>query len=304
MVVGGSEVCQWRHKDINGSADILRDPGEVGRVTRPLRLLDRVDQVVGPLLSERFGLVTDFDGTLSELAPTPNEATISPRAVKPLSALAGRLALVAVVSGRAVIDVERRVGIDGVTYVGNHGVELLNDGGVEVAPGAELYEAAIHRVVDQVNVSGLAPEIYWEDKRYSVSAHFRHAADPGSTRRRLEEALTTADAAQELDLFWGNMVLEIRAPLKLDKGYAVRRLVEGNGLNAVLAAGDDRTDVDAWRALREMRGVRGVSVVVEHADSPAQVVREADYRLSGVGEMELFLEWLVKLADSRLVDCW
>ena len=268
-------------------------------MSKPLGLLDRLDEVVRPLLSERFGLISDFDGTLSEFVPTPDKATISPRAAESLSSLVGKLALVAVVSGRAVVDVERRVGIDAATYVGNHGVEFLRDGVLEVAPGAESYGAAIRRVVGKINATGLARELYWEDKKYSVSAHFRHAIDPGSTRQRLEEALASADAANGLDLFWGNMVLEIRAPLKLDKGYAVRRLVEENRLSAVVFVGDDRTDVDAWRALREIRGIRGVSVVVEHANSSTEVVREADYRLSGVGEVEVFLERLVELVESQ-----
>ena len=267
--------------------------------SEPLRLLDRLDEVVRPLLSERFGLISDFDGTLSEFAPMPDQATISPRAADSLLALVGGLALVAVVSGRAVADVQGRVGIEGATYVGNHGVEFLRDGDLEVAPGAESYEAAIHRVVDQINAAGLARDLYWEDKKYSVSAHFRHTIDPNSTRQRLEEALASANAANGLDLFWGNMVLEIRAPLKLDKGYAVRRLVEENRLSTVVFVGDDRTDVDAWRALREMRGIRGVSVVVVHPNSPVEVVREADYRLSGVGEVEVFLEWLVELVESQ-----
>ena len=85
----------------------------------------------------------------------------------------------------------------------------------------------------------------------------------------------------------------------MDKGYAVKRLVEDSRLGSAIAIGDDTTDVDAWRALRELadRGeLSGLSVAVEHPNSTAAVLGSADYVLDGVGETVTFLEWL----DGRL----
>ena len=70
----------------------------------------------------------DFDGTLSEIAPTPDSALIELRSARALRRLVGRFPLVAVLSGRGVRDLADRVGVDGVVYVGNHGAEYITDG--------------------------------------------------------------------------------------------------------------------------------------------------------------------------------
>jgi trehalose 6-phosphate phosphatase len=94
------------------------------------------------------------------------------------------------------------------------------------------------------------------------------------------------------------MVMEIRPPIGIDKGYAVKRLVKKRRLDSVIMLGDDTTDVDAFRTIRRLRGVRGAGILVLHDDTAQALMETADYSLVGVGEVEMFLEWLVAASDG------
>src|SRR5687768_3616457 len=74
------------------------------------------------------GLATDFDGTISEIVSPPEAAVPLPGAREALGALAGRLGLLAVVSGRPVLDLAPRVGVPEAVYIGNHGAEWWRAG--------------------------------------------------------------------------------------------------------------------------------------------------------------------------------
>ena len=96
--------------------------------------------------------------------------------------------------------------------------------------------------------------------------------------------------------------MELRSPIGVDKGYAVKKLVRERQLGGAIVVGDDATDVDALAALKELKAqgsVRGVGVAVLHEDSPEELIRTADYGLDGVKEVEAFLEWLDSMADKR-----
>ena len=264
-------------------------------MTSPPNLLDSLDDLPAAILDGRFGLVADFDGTLSEIAPTPGEAVISRESAALLGRLAEKLTAVAVVSGRAVADLREKVGLETVTYVGNHGVEFLESGRLCVPQVAAEYGERIARAVEYLKATEAGSRVLWQDKVYSVSAHFRLAENPDETKRLLAETLASTPGTEELDVFWGKMVLEIRAPVGLDKGYALKKLVREHALESIVTLGDDVTDMDAWRALKELRdegSVRGVSVVVIHPETTEEVLRSADYSLKGVGGVWSFLGWL------------
>ena len=261
----------------------------------PPNLLEHLDELPEALVPGRLGLVVDFDGTISQIAPTPDEAKVSRRSASLLSRLAKKLAVVAVISGRAVAELREKVGLDDLTYVGNHGAEFMADGCLRVEPEAARYRDKIARVADWLKAMEVGAGLIWQDKTYSASAHFRLADDPDRTRQMLAAALASAPGVHELDVFWGKMVLEIRAPTGIHKGYAVRRLVIENALSSAIVLGDDTTDVDAFHALRELaaeRGIHGASVAVVHTETTEEVLGSADYSLEGVQQVEAFLEWL------------
>ena len=243
----------------------------------------------------RLGVILDFDGTIARIAPTPPEAAISLRVERTLPQLVSRISLVSVVSGRAVDDLRDKVAVDGVVYVGNHGAEYWDAGVLSVAEGVAEYRDSIERVMDHLRSVADAPGLVWDDKRYSASVHYRLAKDPAEARRALAAALGSAPDAGNLETFWGKMVLEIRSPAGMDKGYALRKLVRDRRLQGALVLGDDVTDVDALAALTELKSrgdLRGFGVAVLHPDSPQALRRSADYGLEGIEEVEDFLEWL------------
>ena len=270
---------------------------DVSTVVRPTlpNLLEHVDRLRPLVQGGRLGLMLDFDGTLAEIAPTPDEAVISGRARESVRRLVQRLDLVCVMSGRTASDLRDKVGIDGVTYVGNHGVEYLEDERLWVAPRAAEYRDRTRSVFDHIKANVTASGLVWDDKYYSASVHYRLAENPALAEHALAAALNSAPGADELDVFWGKMVMEIRAPAGLHKGYAVRRLVRERRLRSAVVIGDDTTDVDALVALKELRDggrIDGVGVAVLQEDSPGELLAAADYGLDGVSQVEVFLEWM------------
>ena len=262
----------------------------------PPHLLSDLHAVAPLLRAHRLGIVVDFDGTISEIAPTPGEARVLPAAATALRGLAGKLALAAVMSGRAAEDVAALVGVDGLTYVGNHGAELLRAGRLEISPEAEAARDAVAGVFEHLRSAVDLPGMVWQDKGLSATAHFRLAPDPDRAARELDDALQRAGpAARGVEAFWGKMALELRAANGPNKGSATRSLASRFDLDGLLFVGDDTTDVDAMEAVRELSAggaLAGLGVVVLHHDTPEAALRAADYSLDGVPEVGRFLSWL------------
>ena len=91
------------------------------------------------------------------------------------------------------------------------------------------------------------------------------------------------------------MVVELRPPVAVDKGVAVARVIREHGLRAALYLGDDRTDIDAFRALRRLTAegaCYGVAVAVLHDEARADLAAEADIALASIQRVPAFLRWL------------
>ena len=258
-------------------------------------LLQHLDEALSVVRGARLGLVVDFDGTVSEIAPTPSAARISDGNAGALRSLVERLTLVSVVSGRQAANLRDLVGLDGVVYVGNHGVEYLAGDRLEIAPEAEGYRDRIREALDHLRSVADGDGLVWQDKQYGASVHYRLAPDPDEARGRLATALTSTPGVDDLDVFWGKLVLELRPPVGLDKGLAVKRLAADRKLDGVIFIGDDTTDVDGLLGLRDLGSdgrVGTLGVAVLHKDSPAELIDAADYSLDGVAGVESFLRWL------------
>ena len=249
---------------------------------------------------DRLGLVTDVDGTISQIVDQPDAAQITPRSRDLLRALHGQLALVAVVSGRGVADVRRMVGLPELAYIGNHGLEWWRDGQVSVAPNAQAFRPALEAAIHALHAHTV-PGMIVEDKIATISVHYRQTADPTATAAALAPVLEQIAAEQQLSLFQGRMIFELRPPVDTNKGSAFRQLVEQHDLGAAIYIGDDTTDVDALRMARELRDTAqcyalGLGVESEHM--PAAVREHADLLIAGVHDVEAFLAWLLSAASA------
>jgi trehalose 6-phosphate phosphatase len=220
-------------------------------------------------------LFLDIDGVLAPIVERPEDARVPPETRNELRRLGELYALVACVTGRPSEVAREIVGVDGLTYVGEHGLEL--------DPEAQKWAEPIH---------GFAVEVPWVDieaKPLSVAFHYRSAPDPEVAREQLESV-----AAAALDLGfrtrWGRMVLEVLPPVDASKGTAVRYLLETTGLRRALYAGDDTTDLDGFAALDGLD--IAVRVAVVSAEGPTELGERADVL---VGSTDAFLELLSQL---------
>ena len=113
----------------------------------------------------------------------------------------------------------------------------------------------------------------------TVAFHWRQAPDEDAARAELEEVAERARAAG-LEAHWGRKVLELRPPVDADKGSAVRSLLGERGLRRALYAGDDSTDLDAFRGLDGLEVA--VRVAVVSGEAPPGLVEAADLVVAGV----------------------
>ncbi len=269
-------------------------------------LFDHLEQVRELLTLSPFGLFTDLDGTISETASTPRQARVSSTCRERLTQLVQRLPLVAVVSGRPIVEAREMMAVEGLMYVGIHGLELWLGGAIEIWPGAEDYRskisAALKDVIEHVNIEG----IYFEDKGVTASIHYRLSPEPEVARDLILKEIAGSNAATGLRILEGRKVIDLRPPLDASKGIAVLELVRRYQLRAALYMGDDLTDVDVFIALRRghtEQPFRGLSVGVVAEEATPLVAREADFTVSGVPEVERFLTWLVKAIPGPNPGC-
>ena len=216
---------------------------------------------------QRAAILLDVDGTLAPIAPQPDGARVPEETRAEVLRLAGTYALVACISGRTGEDARRLVGVDGVRYVGSHGLEL--------EPEAAGWRERIR---------SFAAGVDWpvEDKGLTVSFHYREAADEEAALAYLEEAAERARREGLVPRF-GRKVLEIRPPVRADKGTAVEHLLDDADIQRALYAGDDTTDLDGFRAVGGLEV--GVRVAVSSDEAPEELVRTADIVVDSPAEL-------------------
>lgn len=206
-----------------------------------------------PLLSAAQALFLDFDGTLVDIAPTPDAVVVAPGVAARLSALVLRLAgAVAVISGRPIAEIDRYLPLH-LPCAGLHGWERRGAQGLCRAPSMP---GGPHRAL-HVRLAHFAcrhPGVLVEAKRAGFALHYRkapqHAEACGAIMARL------AGRCPDLRLQAGHCVLEL-VPADADKGRAVMAFLREAPFRgrAPVYLGDDVTDEDAFRAVRAAGGM-------------------------------------------------
>jgi trehalose 6-phosphate phosphatase len=254
------------------------------------------------LATRPAGLLSDIDGTLSKIAPRPEDAIVDAATVAVLQSLARRLELVGVVTGRSALDAEQMLGLSELVYFGNHGMERLEDGRVTVVAAARPFVAAIAETLNAVRLRYPNPNVLFENKGVSGSIHFRLTADPELVEDELLEIVAPLARAAGLQLTLGRMIIELRPPVRANKGTALADVVEEHKLRSLLYLGDDITDLDAMRALHELRDsgkVNGLSIGVLDVESPVEIAETADRTVLGVdGARALLAELADRFAEA------
>ncbi len=255
-------------------------------------LLAHRDEVITLLAHRPTCIFTDIDGTLSPIVSDPSSATVPLSTRAALQALAERIAVVAL-TGRSVAHARRMVGLDTLVYSGNHGAEWWENGVASVEPTAKPYLDRIRKVAAAVERGITTPGTLLEDKGVSLSVHYRNTVEPEVARSAILGLLDTH--AKGMSIREGKMVVEVRPPVALSKGEAVRSFTRRKGLASTLVLGDDWTDAEAFAVVREMReagAVHGLCAAVTTADAPAELLALADHALADTRAVGQFLSWL------------
>jgi alpha,alpha-trehalase len=254
----------------------------------------QAEEILRSLDGRRLVVLLDYDGTLSPIAPRPEDAVLSSATREVLCHLGERW-LTAIISGRSLADVRDLVGLDHLLYAGNHGLEIEGPAGSDIRRNlAEDFVPDVTAAAAELDaaLAGVEGSLV-ENKRYSLSVHYRLVAPEQVTV--VETAVDATIALHpKLKKRLGKKVFELRPNLAWDKGKAVRWLLEtiddqDAGLLPVYI-GDDVTDEDAFAALAE----DGVGVLV----SDQQQETAATHRLQDTDEARRFLARLAGGPDA------
>jgi alpha,alpha-trehalase len=233
----------------------------------------------------------DYDGTLTPIVESPEEAVLSADMRSTIGELANHCA-VAIVSGRDLKDVRDLVDIDSIYYAGSHGFDIAgpeehkleSQQGNEFLPILNTSEQALRNRLADV------PGTLVERKKFSIAVHYRKVADDrlSEIESIVDELLSTEP---ELRKSTGKKVFELQPNIDWHKGKALLWLLDELELNAVdvlpFYIGDDTTDEDGFRALRD----KGITIVVEETSRTT----EAQYRLTNPDEVREFLQKLTSV---------
>jgi trehalose 6-phosphate phosphatase len=268
----------------------------------------RYDEVVAAAAETVVGL--DFDGVLSPIVPDPSTARIHPDGPRTLVELAGQVRAVAVITGRPARQAVSLGGLDDVADALPEKARLLVMGQY----GNERWDSATRECVSPPAPEGLerfleelpmlllenrAGEAYVEHKGIAVAVHTRRLRKPEESFDRLLPVLTEAARDHGLRVEPGRLVIEVRAP-GMDKGGAVRTVVAELGAGGFVYAGDDLGDVQAFRAVEELRD-RGLPALLVCSGSEEQqaLVELSDVVVEGPPGVLGLLRQLAEDAGAR-----
>jgi trehalose 6-phosphate phosphatase len=248
-----------------------------------------LDELLRPLKEdpERAAVLLDVDGVLAPIVSHPDDAHMPESTRRPLIEIAKVYGVVACVSGRRASDARRVVSLGSIAYLGSHGSEILRPGSISTEMDGEL-QAWTRRV------QNFAREHYsddlrrlrvrLEDKEAIAALHWREVPDEEEAEAAIREVAEAAEKAG-FNAHWGRKVLEIRPPVRIDKGAGIVSLLRDTELAAALYVGDDTTDIDAFRGLGELVEMGSLKtalrVGVASDETPPALEEAADFMVDG-----------------------
>ena len=246
-----------------------------------------------PTVAKPLILFLDFDGTLVSIRRHPSLVSLPPARRRFLKQFSSRPGVrIVVISGRALPDLKQKASISGLYYVGNHGLQMEGPGIRYLHPAARNGRKVLAKIARaiQTAVRGI-PGVWLENKQLSLSLHFRQASAAGKKQARIRffKIVTPHAIAGRVRVTGGKQVLELRLPVDWNKGEAARWLLKRwiprrSGSPVVMAAGDDQTDEDLFRAVPRS----GISIFV--GEKPA--FTRARYRVNSCADLYRFLREL------------
>jgi trehalose 6-phosphate phosphatase len=261
----------------------------------------KLDELLAPVKADpkRSAILLDVDGVLAPIVQHPDDAHMPETTRRPLIDVAKRYGVVACVSGRRASDARRIVSLGSIAYLGSHGSEVLKPGSIEPEMDGEL--AAWTRRVQTFAREAFGEElrrlrVRLEDKEAIAALHWRGVPDEDDAEAAVRRVAEQAEDAG-FTTHWGRKVLEIRPPVRIDKGAGIVALLRDMDLDAAVYVGDDVTDIDAFHGLTELiemgRLGSAVRIGVRSEEGPSKLAEEADHMVEGTDGVRDFLKALL-----------
>ena len=245
-------------------------------------------------------LVFDYDGTLTPIVKRPELAGLSLAMKGLLKGLSGSpfFSLV-IISGRPLNEIKRLVGIKKIIYAGNHGLELKGPDFRYLNPQAKKSQPIILKIYKLLSKElAHLKGVLVENKGLSLSVHYRLVRGKNNLaelNKIFYQVIKPFQAKKKIRLTFGKKVNEIRPPVKWDKGkclkYLLTKTPQFRFKPLCVVLGDDRTDEDMFKAVRE----KDISVFVGKPGKSSL----ARYYLYDTGEVKEFLEKLIREVGKR-----
>lgn len=238
-------------------------------------------------------LMLDFDGTLAAIRRDPSKVHLSAGTVRTLrDASRTRGIELSIISGRSLKDIQKRIGIKGITYAGNHGLEIHGHGIDFITPQASKIKKTMGRIARELKkklrkIKG----VIIENKGLTVSVHFRMAKSSmaGDIEGALKSIIMPYASKKEIIVMPGKKIWEVRPFVKWDKGktalFLLKKKRKTEKKILLVYLGDDRTDEDAFEAI----GKGGICVFVGRPGRSA-----APYYLKGTAEVCEFIRRIIE----------
>jgi trehalose 6-phosphate phosphatase len=232
----------------------------------------------------------DFDGSLSPIVLRPDDAVPLPGTADVLDAIAARLAVVGIISGRPVEYLRRVLTTRRVALIGQYGLEHAVGDEIVVDERVLPYVDAVAAAADEADRRW--PDLLIERKgRVAVGIHWRAS---GAVADQLVADIDALATSLGLAVHPSRMARELRPPVPVDKGTAAEQLVAG--MTTAAFAGDDSGDLPAFAALerlqREQRLAHAVRIAVKSSEAPPEVLQQSDVVVDGPEGLRALLDGL------------
>ncbi len=295
LVVGIARAGGKEELRNNGADAVVEDLSEIcvageRKAADPLpSALEDFERIARQAQGKRLAVFLDYDGTLSPIVETPEQA-VMPEEIREAVMALSRHCAVGVISGRDLKDVRDKVRMDSIVYAGSHGFDIAGPEGLQIehTVGEEFLPVLETAEGELSGKLGAIRGVLVERKKFAIAIHYRRV-DPENVEK--VEVMVDEIAGQhpELRKSYGKKIFELQPQIDWNKGKALFSLLRTLKLDEedVLPfyIGDDVTDEDAFRALRG----RGIGIVVR--DQPYETA--AVHSLKNPEEVRKFLLRLI-----------
>ena len=245
------------------------------------------------------GFVLDFDGTLSEIVPSPPDARLVRGADRVLERLVESYSVVAILSGRRAEEVARLVAVPGIHYYGLYGAERLLRNELVQPPEAAAYRGVASRIARDAEAMISAEGLHGcevEFKDLTVSIHYRNAErqDAGLV---ISEWAEVVASRRRFSVGSGRMVVELKPP-GISKSFTIEKIIRAASLSRILFAGDDSADLEAMRHLESLSYVDAVRVAVMSSEAPKELEAVSDFSTDSPAGLVGLLRGFLVAQDS------